>query len=105
MIPYAVLILKSLQYKGLVTSEVTLNVVITATVLSVALTFRLPFMQYWMTRHTFGGSTHTPKNCTKFSCFISFICLEEVQMVRHTYLHTHSMNNKNKFTKDLQTYQ
>lgn len=26
-----------------------------------------------MTRQTFGGSMQTPKNCTRFSCFISFI--------------------------------
>lgn len=37
-------------------------------------TFRLPFLQYCMTRQTFGSSMHTPKNCTRFSCFISFIC-------------------------------
>lgn len=37
-------------------------------------TFRLPFLQYCITRQVLGGSVQTPKNWTRFSCFISFIC-------------------------------
>lgn len=51
-------------------------------------TFRLPFLQYCITRQVLGGSVQTPKNWTRFSCFISFICSRnKIQMLCQTTSH------------------
>lgn len=51
-------------------------------------TFRLPFLQYCITRQVLGGSMQTPKNWTRFSCFISFICSwNKIQLLRQTTSH------------------